>query len=101
MAAPPLAAGIAAGLGDVSRPHRRMSHWQAKTRDPNSDYGFSGRRRDNGYARSAFDCPFTARLLPLRAMSLSRIVSQYGTGGVPRIPGAVGQLRTFLLAFEP
>src|SRR5262245_28383799 len=39
--------------------------------------------------------------LPLRAMSLPRIVSQYGTGGVPRIPGAVGQLWTFLLAFEP
>ena len=33
-------------LGDVSRPHERMSHRQAKIRDANSDYRFSGRRRD-------------------------------------------------------
>jgi hypothetical protein len=46
-------------------------------------------------------CNAEPRLLPLRAMSLSCIVSQYGTAGVPRIPGAVGQLLTFLLAFGP
>src|SRR5262245_64076705 len=34
------------------------------------------------------------RLLPLRAMSLSRIVSQYGTGGVSRIPSAFADIFT-------
>ena len=47
------------------RPHERMSHRQAKTRDANSDYRFSGSRRNMGHARFALQSIHTRDYWPL------------------------------------
>src|SRR4030095_15229002 len=78
---PPLAAGIAAGWALSPDLVEGCHTGKPKLETPILITDFLA-RRDNGYARSAFDCPFTPATMPLRAMSLSRVVSQYGIAGM-------------------